>query len=160
MKFTLSIITLAFMFASCNQDLENTRTEKENEPIQKDTTKLIQNYKLLDGCYTMIISNDTAVMTVSQKGDSLTGSLIYNRKDKDDNTGTVYLLKTNDRAEGWYAYQSEGKTSVRQVVFKINENTLAEGYGDIKMNNDTAIFKYPHALNFEEKHRFNKVNCK
>ena len=98
-------------------------------------------------------------MNVTQQQDSITGSLIYNRHDKDDNKGVVHLWRTDNRAEGWYTFQSEGTTSVRQVVFKITDNTFAEGYGDIKMNNDTAVFKYPHALNFEEKHSFNKVNC-
>ena len=46
-----------------------------------------------------------------------------------------------------------------KLFIKTKANSFAEGYGDIKMNNDTAIFKYPHALNFEEKHPFNKVNC-
>ncbi|MCY7292639.1 MAG: hypothetical protein LH615_10725 [Ferruginibacter sp.] len=158
MKFTHSIIIMALVCYSCTQGLEKTTTENETEKVKKDSLTAIQNYTM-DGCYMMTIENDTATMKVTQQQDSMTGSLVYKRDGKDNNIGSVSLVKTSDRVEGWYNYQSEGKTSVRQIVFKTTSNSFAEGYGDIKMNNDTAFFKYPHALNFEEKHRFNKVNC-
>ena len=158
MKFILCILIIALVFSSCAQGLENSSTDKQSDNEKRDTSKAIQNYTL-GGCYMMIIGKDTALMNITQKQDSITGSLMYKRNGKDNNIGTIHLLKINNRAEGWYIYQSKDKTFVRQIVFKITGNSLAEAYGDIKMNNDTAIFKYPHALNYEEKHPFNKVNC-
>lgn len=158
MKFVFSIIILFSAFISCKQKKENSTSELLYDKKKKDSTET--SHKIaFEGCYRMIISNDTATMNVVQKGDSVTGNLIYKKKEKDSNTGFIHLVKTNSRAEGWYTYQSEGKTSVRQIVLKISGDTFAEGYGDIKMNGDTAVFKYPHALNFEEKHTFNKINC-
>lgn len=159
MKFCLSIIIIGLLFNSCSQGLENTETYKQVENVKIDSLSSIQNFTM-DGCYMMIIENDTAIMNVTQQQDSITGSLVYKRDGKDNNTGSVSLVKTSNRVEGWYRYQSEGKISVRQIVFKTTSNSFSEGYGDIKMNNDTAFFKYPHALNFEDKHPFNKVNCK
>ncbi len=158
MKFFSPIIILCFVFVSCAESKDGDMKETETTNNVIDSDKNIQNYTM-NGCYRMIIENDTATMKVSQEQDSIIGSLIYKRKDKDSNKGEVHLLKTKDRVEGWYTYQSEGTTSVRQIVFKTTDSSFAEAYGDIKMRNDTALFKYPHALNYEEKHSFNKVNC-
>ena len=137
-------------------------SESSNEKVE---TKLVKPATTaapasLNGCYEMIISGDSAFMNIEQSSDMLNGTLKYKRKDKDSNNGKVVLTKTGNRAEGYFTFQSEGKTSVRQIVFKIEKNSFAEGYGDIEMKKDTAVFKYSHALNFEEKHTFNKVTCK
>ncbi len=158
MKIILSIVVLSSFLCACNQSEENTSKKTETVIENKDSTGIIQNNKLA-GCYRMVISNDTALMHIEQKGDSITGSLVYKRKEKDSNTGNVSLAVKGNRAEGWYTFMSEGKTSVRQIILKINGDTFAEGYGDIMMKNDSAVFKYPHALNFEEKHTFNKIRC-
>jgi len=112
------------------------------------------------GCHTMVIEKDTAYMSLEESGDSLYGPLDYKRFEKDSNKGFVRLLKRNGRAEGWYNFESEGKTTVRQIIFKLSGDSLSEAYGDIIMKGDTAIFKYPQALQFEEKHSFVKTNCK
>lgn len=108
----------------------------------------------------MVIDGDTAFMKLNQIKDSLYGSLSYKRKAGSSDDGEINLKTTAGRAEGFYTFKNAGKSLVRQVVFRIKENALAEGYGDLKMQNDTALLKYPHAINFEEKHSFNKVKCK
>ena len=141
------------IFSSCVETVK-----EKKEPAQEKVA--IADTASLSGCYQMLISGDTALMNLTQNGEKLSGSLVYKRKDKDSNKGNVLLTKTGQRAEGYYTFKSEGQTSVRQIIFKINGNSFAEGYGDIEMKNDTAVFKYPHALNFEEKHAFSIVNCK
>ena len=150
---TLFFLTV-FLILSCK---ETVNEKKESKP---ETIKKVTVPASLNGCYEMIISGDTAFMKLEENNDVLNGTLIYKRKDKDGNKGNVVLTKINNRAEGYYTFQSEGKTSVRQIIFKINGNAFAEGSGNIEMKNDTAVYKYPHALNFEEKHVFNHVICK
>ena len=154
MKNYLFASPIFLLFLSCS---ESNNEKVETRPVIPLTTAEAAS---LDGCYEMVISGDTAFMNIEQSSDKLNGILKYKRKDKDSNNGIVVLTKTGNRAEGFYTFQSEGLTSVRQIVFKINNNSFAEGYGNIEMKNDTAIFKYPHNLNFEEKHTFNKVPCK
>ena len=152
-KYLFAFPVLLF-FLSCS---ESSNEKVETKPVTAATTAAPAS---LNGCYEMIISGDTAFMNIEQSSDMLNGTLNYKRKDKDSNNGKIVLTKTGNRAEGYYTFQSEGLKSVRQIVFKINNNSFAEGYGNIEMKNDTAVFKYPHALNFEEKHTFNKVTCK
>lgn len=150
---SLFVLTL-ILFFSCKERV-NKKIESKPETILKVSVP-----DSLNGCYEMIISGDTAFMKLVQNNALITGTLVYKRKEKDSNKGDVVLTKINNRAEGYYTFQSEGKTSVRQMVFKIEKNSFVEGYGDIEMKKDTAIFKYLHALNFEEKHVFNHVICK
>ena len=154
MKMHSFLIASTLFFFSCS-DTKNEKKEPAPEKVDK-----IAEAASLDGCYEMVISGDTAFMNLTQNADRLSGSLVYKRKEKDSNTGDVVLTKKDARAEGFYTFQSEGQTSVRQIIFKINGNSFAEGYGDIEMRNDTAVFKYPNALSFEEKNPLNKVNCK
>ena len=154
MRKYLFAFPVLLLILSCS---ESSNEKVETKPVTSATT--VEPASLV-GCYEMIISGDTAFMSIEQSSDMLNGTLKYKRKDKDSNNGKVVLTKTGNRAEGYYTFQSEGKTSVRQIVFKIEKNSFAEGYGDIEMKKDTAIFKYSHALNFEEKHTFNKVTCK
>ena len=154
MRKYLFAFPVLLLFLSCS---ESSNEKVETKPVTAATTAAPAS---LNGCYEMIISGDTAFMNIEQSSDMLNGTLKYKRKDKDSNNGKIVLTKTGNRAEGYYTFQSEGLKSVRQIVFKINNNSFAEGYGNIEMKNDTAVFKYPHALNFEEKHTFNKVTCK
>ena len=154
MKLSSILFITAFLFFSCKE------TVNEKKQLKPEIISKISRSASLNGCYEMIISGDTAFMKLEENNDVLNGTLIYKRKDKDGNKGNVVLTKINNRAEGYYTFQSEGKTSVRQIIFKINGNAFAEGSGKIEMKNDTAVYKYPHALNFEEKHIFNHVICK
>ncbi|MEO6404212.1 MAG: hypothetical protein ABIY51_05400 [Ferruginibacter sp.] len=158
----LSICTI-ILFISCNTS--NEKKVENNTGVIADSSIVSKvppgpEVKDISGCYQMIISKDTAYMKLQSAGDAVSGHLSYKRFEKDSNdgdfTGNIY---PNGEVSVWYTFKSEGMISVRQSIFKIKENSLAEGYGDIEMKHDTAMFKYPHALAFEENHPFIKVNC-
>ncbi|MEO6584109.1 MAG: hypothetical protein ABIO05_07280 [Ferruginibacter sp.] len=132
-------------------------TSTENITLTPERINTIND--LQPGCYQMIIDKDSALFKVDIKGDSVFGNLVYNRFEKDDNTGAFTGRADSDKIIGWYRFQSEGMISVREVIFKIMGNQLAEAYGDISAMGDTAVFKYPHALNYEETHLYTKINC-
>ena len=112
------------------------------------------------GCYRMIVDKDSAIMHLNlHEGDSVMGTLQYNRFEKDDNSGNFVGKVDSNKVVGWYKFQSEGVITVRQIVFKIVGDKLAEGYGDVGSTGDTAYFSYPHTLNYEENHPFEKINC-
>jgi len=115
---------------------------------------------VMPGCYLMISGKDSATMNLSVNGNEVSGDLIYNRFEKDDNKGTFAGKITDSTLEGWYTYQSEGKSSVKQIIFKIAGNTFLEGYGDINLSGDSAYFKYPHTLVFEDKYAYARTDCK
>jgi len=113
----------------------------------------------LNGCYTYAINKDTATMKLVTTADGVTGTLVYNPVEKDDNRGTIKGKRKDNLIIAHYTFESEGVQSVREVVFKINGETLTEGFGDIYTSGDTAKFKSLAQLQFQNEHAFKKVDC-
>ncbi len=151
---------LLVALASCNGNKKTKEIIKA--AIEKDSAdiSLARNPEDISGCYRMVIEKDTAYMYIKVSGDAVSGQLAYNRFEKDSNegdfTGNIY---PNGEISVWYKFKSEGVISVRQSVFKIKRNALAEGYGDVTMKQDTVVFKFPTALTFEDNHPFVKTSC-
>jgi len=145
------------IFVSCNPLKEKGETNPADE---KDLNATTVQTNLSTGCYKMNIEKDTALMNISVAGNAVTGTLFYKRFEKDSNTGNITGKYENGKITGWYNFLSEGKSSVRQVIFKVSETGITEGYGDIEMTGDTVYFKFPHALQYEEQHPFKKMDCK
>ena len=56
-----------------------------------------------------------------------------------------------------YTFQSEGKESVRQVAFKIQDGKLLEGYGEL--NADGTKFKDTSKLTFNPSMPLTILSC-
>ena len=128
---------------------------------EKDVVKPrpVANKDSVGGCYQMVIDKDTAWLQVTHRDSTLTGSLVYKRFKRDSNNGNVFLTMAGDKFAGLYHFETAGKKAVRQIVFKPDSDNLLEGYGDLDMKNDSAYFKYPGTLQFENKHPFIRTRC-
>lgn len=140
---------------SCQQKKGNDTAAKS-----KETIATVKTGSISPGCYQMIIARDTALMNITVEGNKVSGTLDYNRFQKDDNKGTFAGTIDSSRVITWYNFQSEGMASIRQIIFKIEGNTMVEGYGDLELKSDTVFYKYPHAINYEEGHHYEKISCK
>ena len=108
----------------------------------------------VSGCYRMVVKNDTAVLTFTVEGKDVSGNLKYNHFEKDDNEGFIRGTLNDSLLIANYTFQSEGKTSVRQVVFKILRDTLYQGYGEERLIRDTAFLRDVKLAVFDTKHPF------
>lgn len=152
MKFYIP--ALALVMISCNSSEESTTTP------DAQVAPLHSKESLSFGCYRMIVNKDSAIMQLNlTKGDSVIGTLQYNRFEKDDNSGDFVGTIDSNKVIGWYKFRSEGVITVRQAIYKIVGDKLAEAYGDVTATGDTAYFAYPHTLNYEETHPFEKIPC-
>jgi hypothetical protein len=113
----------------------------------------------LAGCYTWAVNNDTATMELKVAGNAVTGDLVYDWSEKDWNKGTLNGEVQDSLLVANYTFQSEGTTSVRKVVFKINGDSLYEGFGDVDSSGDTVKFKNDTQLQFQTDRSFKKVEC-
>lgn len=159
----LLFIICSGIFASCASDttsdtVKDTTVVKQETPVLPNTEDTKDDQ--LNGCYTMVIEKDTAHLKLDVNGSAVTGNLSYKRFQKDSNNGSITGTIHEDLIKLMYSFQSEGMVSVREVYFRIIGNKLAEGYGDIDLRNDTAFFKYPTTLRYEEKHPFIKEACR
>lgn len=111
----------------------------------------------LSGCYQMTIKKDTAILSLNHEGDSVSGSLSYHWFEKDNSDGTFRGAIIDDSLiVADYNFQSEGITSVRQIVFRIRKDTLLQGYGEQRVVNDTSLFRDVRLAVFDTKNPFVK----
>ena len=154
--FKAMVMLCLIALASCGVDGTNKQEHNEVDSVVIKTEAPAS----LAGCYTMVIEKDSAELMLRDSVGVLTGTLEYNRFEKDDNTGTFTgHITPKNHLEGWYRFSSEGMISVRQVIFNIANKELIEGYGDMELTHDTARFKYPSNLRYEENHPFKKHPC-
>lgn len=113
----------------------------------------------LAGCYMMTISKDTAFLKLNKEGNNVSGTLEYSRLKKRDSKGEFKGVINESKITIWYSSSVKEKAFVKQIVFRIIEDKLAEGYGDVIMKNDTAFYKYPTTLRYEDQHPFTKIPC-
>ena len=153
-RLCLGIIIISLYLPACNSSSTRAKETTDSTAIKP------VNPVSLEGCYMMNIEKDTAVLQLRDSMGILTGPLEYRRFEKDDNTGIFTgSLTSKNTLEGWYRFSSEGLISLRQVIFKVNSG-LVEGYGEMELRHDSAFFKYPSNLRFEENHPFLKQGCK
>ncbi len=153
-KIALLMISAA-LFVSCKKEQE-VAPEIVPEAEVAATTPDVQE------CYEAILKNDTISMVLTLSQDkSVTGELSYNFFEKDKNTGTLAGQMKGDTLFANYTFDSEGKSSVREVVFLKNGKIFTEGYGDIVDDNKGKItFKDKKKLFFDSKTVLVKKDCK
>lgn len=151
MKTLMLLIAFTFIFTSC-------KNEKEVDKIM-DTLELDTSKSLLEiGCYTYRGNNSTITFEITDIKKFVTGNLNYHLAEKDANTGTFEGVLLDDILLGDYTFQSEGTTSRREVIFKIVNHQLMEGYG--RMDDEGICFVNTDHVTFSSTMPLTKTHCK
>ena len=108
----------------------------------------------------MINQKDTAHMQFSVKDSGVNGTLSYRLYEKDENTGRITGVIRDGLIVADYVFQSEGMTSIREMVFKIMPGKLVQGYGEMEERNNKQVFKNKEALRFDSSIVFLKTQCR
>lgn len=148
---TFNILILAVLLASCNTQVKETETGTSAIVDQKNTKGR--------NCYLYAGLSDTVSLNITHLGDSVIGSLVYNFKEKDKNTGTINGRMNGNILIAEYTFLSEGIQSCRQVAFKLEGDKFIEGYGESYSRNDRFFFKYPDSLNFDSSFKLRETDC-
>ncbi len=107
----------------------------------------------------MTVQKDSALLHLKSTS-AIQGSLYYHHHEKDSNEGTIEGMVNGDLISAFYRFQSEGRTSVREILFKIKKDSLLEGTGVMTLKMDTLFYTNKSEVVFDEKHPFLKVDCK
>jgi len=113
----------------------------------------------LAGCYEMTMKLDTAQMKLTINDSIVTGELVYDWNEQDGNKGTLKGVLRDSLIVAEYAYESEGLLSVREVIFKIEDNFLQQAVGDLDQQNNKIIYKDKSRLDFNLMPPFMKIPC-
>lgn len=151
-------IICALMVSVCLFSCEQ-RTKVTGQKDKNDTTA--GNIPMAEEtCYTYIKGKDTAQLKLITTGIVSTGELNYKWFEKDQNMGTVEGEMRGDTLVANYTFNSEGKQSVRQVVFLKKGNQLLEGFGEAEEKDGKMQFKDLKRIDFSNPLTFEKVACK
>lgn len=113
----------------------------------------------LPACFAYQTSNDLVSLKLTTITPAVSGDLEYAFMGKDKNAGTIRGEMRGDTLLADYTFQSEGKTSVRQVAFLLRRDGFVEGYGDAEQQGDKMVFKNRDALNFGGTMVLKKLPC-
>ncbi|MDQ6890090.1 MAG: hypothetical protein M3Z56_07425 [Bacteroidota bacterium] len=158
MKTTFfSLLAATILAGACNNSSQKTTDKTSAE----DTTKSSKTYNagITTSCFTGITGKDTVHLKIDMANKVVKGELSYKRFEKDNNTGTIAGTMKGDTLLADYTFMSEGKQSVRQVVFLIKDTAAIEGYGEVEERNNKMVFKNISQIPFEKGQRLHKVPC-
>jgi hypothetical protein len=136
----LSIVLLGVWATSCNQA---TQTQVETNALTEDS--------ILNGIYAYRKNGDTITLKLRVNDGVAAGDLIFALKEKDRNMGSINGSMNKDLLLADYTFLSEGINSVRQVAFKIKNDSAWQAYGEMEESAGKFIFKNPDSLQFDEK---------
>jgi hypothetical protein len=125
-------------------------TQSKKETSVSNSTPTDSTETSIKGCYLYTVNKDTfqLAITAVNKND-VEGSIIYNFYEKDDSKGTFNGHFDGDILKGDYTFQSEGTTSVREVIFKKTQTGFVEGTGEVKVVDNKAVFSQPGSISYE-----------
>lgn len=174
MRLKLSMFLLVIAFVACNNPVGTTGTAtdsatnaptnpetrdlaKNNEPDDKASSK---NDKASTVCYMQVLARDTFVAHLRWNGNVITGKLSFDNFEKDGSTGTVAGLQEADVLKLLYTFQSEGSTSNMDVYYKLTDEGLVRGVGEMDVKGSTTYFKNANSVQFsKDNNLLNKVDC-
>ena len=110
-------------------------------------------------CYALITNGDTVRLSLTQRGNDVSGTLHYQLAGKDRNTGTLSGQMRGDTLLATYTFQSEGQVSKREVAFLATDGGFVEGYGPVQEQNGAMLFTPGTTLTFNTDRILTKTDC-
>jgi hypothetical protein len=154
MRF-ISIAMAVVMATSC----ANSSTSATGSENDSTATSPVSQKMSYSGCYRQVIKRDTILLRLQQSGAALTGVMAFDNYEKDSSHGTINGSVENGLLVFWYRFFSEGTESVMQVVLRPTESGMIRATGEMINRGDTALFKDPGALQFDNNAGLIKVAC-
>ena len=137
LSISLAIFIILTALSSCNNNVDETVEEEKSD-------SLIQT----DFCYTGIINRDTVILNVNITDTLVTGGLIYNFYEKDDNKGSLSGKMMGDTIIADYKFYSTGMESMREVAFLKKDSVMIQGFGPMVERNGKMVFVSTKEINF------------
>ena len=123
---------------------------ESNEPIESST---------LQTCYTGAVSKDTVFVSLEDNLGTITGKMRYKNFEKDSSIGEVVGNQNGDTLKLVYTFQSEGKTSDREIYFLKKEGKLLEATGEYTIDGNKSSYTTPSKLKYDGS-QLEQVDCK
>lgn len=148
------LITILFSCSGNSSSQEKTNVEEYElkEPSSADAVSTI--------CYSLKNGKDTVLMKLNIDNGQVSGDLTYQYFEKDRNTGTLKGQMNGDTLFATYTFMSEGRESVRQIVFLKKGDEMTEGYGNLNPTSGEPDFTDKSTIKFDNKFVLKKTSCR
>jgi len=153
-----NIIPIIAIFCTALASCQN-KSSKTTSTTDSTQTSAVDTAISTTECFTYIKNRDTAVVKLTTTGKSISGDLNYKLFEKDRNSGTISGIVKGDTLFAEYTFQSEGKSSIREVAFLKKGDALIEGFGEVEETGGKVKFKHPASLKFSDAMVFGKTTC-
>ncbi len=140
----------------------------------KDNTLIVENEdgqtltytKTLDSaqeneeeCYSYVTPRDTVYLHISRKNRNITGDLTYKLYEKDSNQGSLDGRIKGDTLLAEYTFNSEGRSSIREVIFLKKGESYVEGFGPVTEKEGKMTFQDHKNITFINGITLTKTSC-
>lgn len=158
---SLVILSIALLALGCGTEKKEPQHEDSTSVTSTDTTMAptVPLEQKVTECYSYIKNRDTATLKINTENEELTGDLAYNLFEKDSNKGTIAGEMKGDTIIAEYIFNSEGMSSIREIVLLRKDGKLYEGYGDVEEKRGKMVFKDRSKLKFGDAIVFSKTDC-
>lgn len=127
----IGIIAIVLLFMWLKKDDTTTVNVDTNTPSSGQVASI-------EGCYVAGNSKDVYTLNVQNvSGNNATGTLAFKNFEKDSSSGTLNATYQDGILLGKYTFNSEGSTSVMDVIFKKDGDNFIRGYGPMKADGAT-----------------------
>jgi len=160
MKYAFIFLVTTAVLACNDSNRVTETTGSNNTSTSPKTTTPSDDKKQEDdgaGCYMKVTGRDTAIVILEQKGNELSGKMLYDNFEKDGSRGTVKGKEEGGILKLFYDFNSEGMRSVMEVYFKKVPGGLLRGIGNMDVKGDTTYFT--SGINYSDKDAFSKIDC-
>lgn len=150
-------ILFTFTIISCKNE-NKAETEEMMAPDESTIADNDINAPQI-ACYKYVSAKDTILLQMEKMDDEVAGTLSYNYFEKDRNDGTFEGKMVEDTLFASYTFGSEGKTSVREIIFIENGKKLIEGFGEVEEIDGKMQFKKNTKFIFNSLMPLEQINC-
>lgn len=156
MKYISAILVMAVgLLTGCNTGGNQTVTAPRQDTAAPEMTIMIPRTV----CYAGVVGKDSVFLKTEIFPNVVTGSLAYNFDAKDDSRGDIDGKLNGDTLIANYTFMSEGKSSVREIVFLLKDSTVLEGYGAMEETDGKMVFSNKAGINFGKGFVLHVIPC-
>lgn len=153
MKKILILFLATVLVVSCKKkESKNDVTKETKEVIIKTPTTSLEV-----GCYEYNKDGNQILFKITEINDTVEGTISYALAEKDANTGTFSGTLTDDTLIGSYTFTSEGIVSTREIAFRVKDDQLIEGFGEL--NGTGNAFKNKNNISYTSTMPLTKTAC-
>jgi hypothetical protein len=159
---TLAFVLFLLVFTRCSGPSGGPGPDQDGQTVHAAAEPFTNPGKPipLGGCYEMVLNRDTALLRMAVQDSTVNGNLDYRWYRKDRNNGRFTGIIRDSLIYADYTFESEGSSSVREVIFRIKDSTLQWASGELVQKEGKVVFTEPASVHFDSIAPFFKIPCR